>query len=49
MHLRYYGRDGSINGRVGEYQVEVSTDGDKWTQVSTGEWENTAGWKLAVF
>ena len=47
--LRYYGRDGSINGRVGEYQVEVSTDGDKCTQVSTGEWENTAGWKLAVF
>lgn len=47
--LRYYGRDGSINGRVGEYKVEVSTDGDKWTQVSTGEWENTAGWKLAVF
>ena len=47
--LRYYGRDGSFNGRVGEYKVEVSTDGDKWTQVSTGEWENTAGWKLAVF
>lgn len=47
--LRYYGRDGSINGRVGEYKVEVSTDGDKWTRVSTGEWENTAGWKLAVF
>ena len=47
--LRYYGRDGSINGRVGEYKVEVSTDGDKWTQVSTGEWENMAGWKLAVF
>ena len=47
--LRYYGRDGGINGRVGEYKVEVSTDGDKWTQVSTGEWENTAGWKLAVF
>ena len=27
--LRYYGRDGSINGRVGEYKVEVSTDGDR--------------------
>ena len=47
--LRYYGRDGSINGRVGEYKVEVSTDGNEWTQVSTGTWENTAGWKLAVF
>ena len=47
--LRYYGRDGSINGRVGEYQVEVSTDGEKWTPVSNGTWENKAGWQLAAF
>ena len=47
--LRYYGRDGSVNGRVGNYKVEVSTDGEEWTAVSTGSWENTAGWKLAVF
>ena len=47
--LRYYGRDGSINGRVGEYKVEVSTDGEKWTPVSNGTWENKAGWQLAVF
>lgn len=47
--LRYYGRDGSMNGRVKEYKVEVSTDGEQWTTVSTGTWENTAGWKLAVF
>ena len=31
------------------YKVEVSTDGEEWTAVSTGSWENTAGWKLAVF
>jgi beta-galactosidase len=47
--LRYYGRDGSENGRVNEYKVEVSTDNEHWTTVSTGTWENTAGWKLAVF
>ncbi len=47
--LRYYGRSGSMNGRVNEYKVEVSTDGQNWTQVSGGNWENTAGWKLAVF
>ncbi len=47
--LRYYGRNGSPNGRVNEYKVEVSTDGEEWTTVSTGNWENTAGWKLAVF
>mgnify|MGYP001773871006 FL=1 len=47
--LRYYGRDGSINGHVGDYKVEVSTDNATWTEVSKGTWENTAGWKLAVF
>lgn len=47
--LRYYGRDGSENGRVNEYKVEVSTDNEHWTTVSTGTWENTAGWKLAEF
>lgn len=47
--LRYYGRDGSINGHVGEYQIDVSTDGEKWTAVSTGKWENKSGWQLAVF
>lgn len=47
--LRYYGRDGSPNGRVNEYKVEVSTNGEDWTTVSTGNWENTAGWKLALF
>ena len=47
--LRYYGRDGSENGRVNEYKVEVSTGNEHWTTVSTGTWENTAGWKLAEF
>lgn len=47
--LRYYGRDGSINGHVGEYKVEVSTDGEDWTTVSTGTWENKAGWQIAEF
>ena len=47
--LRYYGRDDSVNGRVNEYRVEVSIDGEEWTPVSTGTWENTAGWKLAEF
>lgn len=53
--LRYYGRVGELtsgasNGRVQEYLIEVKTsEEDDWQKVSTGEWENTGGWKLAVF
>lgn len=48
--LRYLGRSGqSPNGRVTEYQVEVSTGGTEWKKVSEGTWENSEGWKLAVF
>ncbi len=48
--LRYLGRSGSSpNGRVTEYLVEVSPNNQDWETVSTGTWENTEGWKLAVF
>ena len=47
--LRYYGRDGSINGHVGDYKVEVSTDGEEWTTACTGTFENISGWQIAVF
>ena len=47
--LRYYGRDGSINGHVGDYKVEVSTDGEEWTTACTGSWKNVSGWQIAVF
>ena len=47
--LRYYGRDGSVNGHVGDYKVEVSTDGEEWTTACTGSWKNVSGWQIAVF
>src|SRR5699024_179394 len=47
--LRYYGRDGSVNGHVGDYKVEVSTDGDTWTTACTGSWKNVSGWQIAEF
>ena len=47
--LRYYGRDGSVNGHVGDYKVEVSTDGETWTTACTGSWENVSGWQIAEF
>lgn len=46
---RYYARSGQSNGRVGDYTIEVSTDGDIWTEVASGTWENSVGWKLAEF
>ena len=47
--LRYYGRDGSVNGHVGDYKVEVSTDGEVWTTACTGNWKNVSGWQIAEF
>ncbi|HJC46495.1 MAG TPA: discoidin domain-containing protein [Candidatus Lachnoclostridium pullistercoris] len=47
--LRYYARDDQTNGRVDEYRVEVSSDGETWETAATGNWENTGGWKLAAF
>lgn len=46
---RYYSRGGQPNGRVEKYTVEVSTDGEKWTEAASGTWENSEGWKLASF
>ena len=31
------------------YTVEVSTDGDTWTEAASGTWENSEAWKLASF
>ena len=47
--LRYYSRGDSHNGRVKKYKVETSSDGSTWTTAATGNWENKAGWKIAVF
>ena len=47
--LRYYSRNDGPNGRVNKYKVEVSSDGKDWKTVSTGNWKNEGGWKLAAF
>ncbi len=46
---RYYSRSGQSNGRVGQYKIEVSRDGQTWETAAEGTWENTVGWKLAEF
>ncbi len=41
MGITYLPRqDGSANGRVKGYTVEVSSDGENWTQVAKGEFPN---------
>lgn len=49
--LRYLPRNnsGGPNGRVTKYTVEVSSDKTEWTEVSSGSWANSTGWKVAMF
>ena len=40
---------GGPNGRVNQYRISVSMDGQNWTVVSTGSWSNDANLKTAEF
>jgi galactose oxidase len=42
-------QDGSPNGRIGVYQVLVSTDGTNFVAVTTGIWPDDASQKVAYF
>lgn len=41
--------DGSNNGRIHEYRVDISQNGTDWKTASTGSWPDESGWKLAIF
>ncbi|MCI6552190.1 MAG: Ig-like domain-containing protein [Lachnospiraceae bacterium] len=47
--LRYLPRASDSNGIVTEYRIEVSTDGNTWTQVANGNWASNNVWKIAPF
>ncbi|WP_020519676.1 phosphocholine-specific phospholipase C [Catelliglobosispora koreensis] len=48
--LSYVPRQTGVNGRVGQYEVHVSTDGTSWgTPVSTGTWADTAAAKTLAW
>lgn len=48
--LRYYPRANGKNGRVKNYKVEYSTDGQEWKTISEGEWNtDTTDWMMAEF
>lgn len=42
-------QDGSANGRIGQYQVYLSTDGTNFNQVTSGTWADNASQKSASF
>ena len=46
---RWGGDAGNINGFVTQYLIQVSTDGENWTDAAEGTWERTEGWKIAEF
>lgn len=40
---------GGANGRVNQYRISVSMDGQSWTVVSSGSWANDGSLKTAEF
>ncbi len=49
---RYQGTDlekGDQNGFISKYRVEVSMDGETWTEVASGNWSPVDGWLTADF
>ena len=47
--LRYLPRQGGHNGRINEYLVEISLDGQDWEEAASGTWPNNTDWKYAEF
>ena len=48
--FNYFPRqDGVANGRIGNYQLEISPDRNAWTTVSTGQWLDDASMKQVGF
>lgn len=47
--VKYVPRASGSNGIFTKYKVEISTDGNTWTQVASGDWANDTTTKYAVF
>ena len=47
--ISYLRRGANQNGPIKGYQVAVSTDGQTYTDVATGEWKNVADWQDVDF
>lgn len=47
--VRYLPRPSVANGIITEYSIQVSMDGETFTEVATGEWVQDTEWKIAEF
>ena len=47
--ISYMRRAANQNGPIKDYKVEVSTDGENYTDVAAGAWANTADWQDVLF
>ncbi len=47
--FEYQPRLTASNGRVNNYKISISSDGQNWTQVSTGNWANNSALKTVEF
>ncbi|MFZ5831354.1 MAG: discoidin domain-containing protein [Planctomycetota bacterium] len=47
--LRYTPRRDMTNGRIGEFEVYVSSDGKAWTKAADGKWNEDASPKVVEF
>lgn len=47
--IRYLPRQTGVNGRIANYRVETSANGNDWTQVASGTFANTANEQTALF
>jgi galactose oxidase len=46
---QYVPRSDHVNGRVGAYSIDVSSDGTAWSAVTSGTWPDTADVKNVTF
>lgn len=47
--IRYLPRQGNYDGRITNYTVSVSSDNNTYTNVKSGTWMASDGWKLVSF
>ena len=47
--IEYLPRSDSPNGRIADYTIQVSADGESWTDIATGHWPNDARLKRIKF
>ena len=47
--LRYQPRQNGANGRILEYEIQISDDGENFETVASGSWSNNTSWKVVSF